>query len=225
MEHIAFAFSFGIISSIGICLASCTPILIAYLVSTEKNPRKFIGWMAFFLFLRTVVFISITVFILLLGRLALDFIREYAQMLHIFGGLLIATAGVLIFFDIGTKLRFFRAKSQGFSFLAVLFGIKPCLPHLAIWGYVLVVAGRAMTDGLIAPGEAILKAAIIAISFSLGENIVPLIIGLLGGKTIRYFRGNAFRLVTKIGGAVLFILGIVFIFYELLAPGIARIFA
>ena len=224
-EQISFSFIFGAFSSIGICLASCTPILIAYLISTEKNPRKFIGWFLLFIGVRTIVFIAITLFILLLGRLALDFIREYALVLRIIGGTFIAAVGVFIFFNIGTKLRFFRTKSQGFLSLAVLFGIKPCLPHIAIWGYILTAVGAPMVEGVISPGRAIWQSATIAISFSLGENIVPIILGALGGKSIRYFRGRGFRIATKVGGVVIFILGIVFIFYETIAPVIARIFA
>jgi len=224
-EQISFSFVFGAFSSIGVCLASCTPILIAYLISTEKDPRKFIGWFALFIGVRAGAFIAITLLILLLGRLALDFIKEYALVLRIIGGAFIAAAGALIFFNIGTRLRFFRTKSQGFLSLAVLFGIKPCLPHIGIWGYILMAVGAPMVEGVIVPAEALFQAAVIAVSFSLGENIVPVILGGLGGKSIRYFRGRGFRIATKAGGVVLFVLGIAFIFYERVAPVIARIFA
>ncbi len=224
-EHIGFSFSFGVLSSITICLASCTPILIAYLISTQKDPRKFIAWLLFFIGMRAVVFIAITLVILLLGRLALDFIREHALVLHIAGGIVIAAAGALIFFNIGTKARFFRAKSHGLSVLATLFGIKPCLPHIAIWGFILIVVGAPMLGGNISPAEAILRTTVIAISFSIGENIVPAALGVLGGKSMRYFRGRGFRIATKVAGATLFVLGIAFIFYEVVAPVIARILA
>ncbi|MCL0034611.1 hypothetical protein M1N22_01700 [Dehalococcoidia bacterium] len=224
-EQISFSFVFGAFSSIGVCLATCTPILIAYLISTEKDPRKFIGWFLLFIGMRAVAFIALTLLILLLGRLALDFIKEYALVLHIVGGTFIAAAGALIFFNIGTKLRFFRTKSRGFLSLAMLFGIKPCLPHIGIWGYILTAVGAPMVEGVIVPQEAIFQSAVIAVSFSLGENIVPIILGGLGGKSIRYFRGRGFGIATKAGGVVLFILGIAFIFYERVAPVIARIFA
>lgn len=224
-EQISFSFVFGAFSSIGICLATCTPILIAYLISTEKDPRKFIGWFLLFISMRAVAFIGITLLILLLGRLALDFIKEYALALRVIGGTFIAAAGALIFFNIGAKLRFFRTKSQGFLLLAFLFGIKPCLPHIAIWGYLLTVTGVPMVEGVISSAEAILQSAAIAVSFSIGENVVPIALGALGGKSIRYFRGRGFRIVTKTGGVILFILGIGFIFYETVAPVIARIFA
>jgi hypothetical protein len=224
-EQISFSFGFGVFSSIGICLASCTPILIAYLVSVEKDPRKFIGWFLIFIGVRTIAFIALTLLILLLGRLALDFIKEYALVLRIIGGAFIAAVGVFIFFNVGTKLRFFRTKSQGFLSLAVLFGIKPCLPHIAMWGYLLTVVGVPMVEGAIVPAEAVFQSALIAVSFSLGENIVPVVLGALGGKSIRYFRGRGFRIATKAGGIILFILGIVFIFYERIAPLIARILA
>jgi hypothetical protein len=224
-EQISFPFGFGVVSSIGICLASCTPILIAYLISTEKDPRKFIGWFLLFIGVRAIAFIAITLLILLLGRMALDFIREYALALRIIGGAFIAAAGVLIFFNIGARLCFFRTKSQGFLTLAVLFGIKPCLPHIAIWGYLLTVVGVPMVEGVIPPASAIFQSTVIAVSFSLGENIVPVILGVLGGKSIRYFRGRGFRIATKVSGVTLCILGVGFIFYERIAPVIARIFA
>ncbi|HSV31710.1 MAG TPA: hypothetical protein VLH40_06785 [Atribacteraceae bacterium] len=222
-EQISFPFIFGALSSIGICLVSCTPILIAYLISTERDPRKFIGWFLLFIGARAAVFIALTLLILLLGRLALDFIREYALVLRIVGGMFIAAAGALIFFDIGTKLRFFRTKSRGFLLLATLFGIKPCLPHIAIWGYLLTAVGVPMVERVIVPAIAVLQAAVIAVAFSIGENIVPIILGSLGSKSMRYFRGRGFVIATKVGGVALFILGIAFIFYDRIAPVIARI--
>ena len=114
-EQISFSFVFGAFSSIGICLATCTPILIAYLISTEKDPRKFIGWFLLFIGMRAVAFIALTLLILLLGRLALDFLKEYALVLHIIGGTFIAVAGALIFFNIGTKLRFFAQNRRDSS--------------------------------------------------------------------------------------------------------------
>lgn len=224
-EHISFSFMFGVISSIGICLASCTPVLIAYLVSTERDPRKFIGWMILFIALRAVAFVAVTILILMLGRLAVDFIRQYALLLRIVGGAVILAAGILIFFDIGSKLKFFRTKSKGFMLLAFLFGIKPCIPHLAIWGYLLTVVAAPMVEGTINLSDAIFSALIVSLSFSAGENILPIILGALGGKSIKYFRGNAFKIASKVCGVLLFVLGIVFIFYERVAPFLARVLA
>lgn len=217
-EQISFSFGFGIISSIGICLASCTPVLVAYLISTERDPRKFIGWMILFIVLRAAVFVALTLLILMLGRLALDFIRQYAFLLRFIGGAFISTAGVLIFFDIGSKLKFFRTKSKGFMLLSFLFGIKPCIPHLAIWGYLLYAVSAPMVEGTIGLPEAVAGALVVSVSFSVGENILPLILGALGGKSIRYFRGNAFKVVSKVCGVLLFVLGFVFIFYDRVAP-------
>ena len=229
-EQIGFAFLFGTVSSVGICLVSCTPIILAYLLSTERSSKRFVGGLVLFILARAAVFIGATVLIFLLGRLALDFIEEYATILHITGGLVISAAGALIFFDLGKKIRFFRAKSKTLLVLAFLFGIKPCLPHIAIWGYILIVAGRALPggDGGMTGAvlwAAVLRAAAIAISFSVGENIVPVVLGLLGGRTTRYLRGKGFRIATKVAGAVLFLLGIVFALYEMVAPIIARAFA
>jgi len=221
-EQISFSFGFGVLSSIGICLASCTPVLIAYLISTERDPRKFTGWMILFVALRAIVFVAMTFLILMLGRLALDFIREFAFLLHAAGGTLISLAGVLIFFDIGSKLKFFRTKSKGFMILSFLFGIKPCIPHLAIWGYLLISVAAPMVEGTISLFEAVAGALAISISFSIGENIVPLILAALGGKSIRYFRGSVFKIVSKVCGVLLFALGIVFIFYDRVAPFLAR---
>lgn len=223
MEQVSFSFIFGVLSSIGICIASCTPVLIAYLISTEKDPRKFIGWLIIFIALRAAVFIAVAFLILLLGRLAVDFIKEYALVLRIIGGAFICLAGVLIFFDIGARLRFFRAKSKGFMLLAFLFGVKPCIPHLAVWGYLLTAVGAPMVEGAIGPAEAIFAALAIAVSFSVGENILPVILGALGGRSVRYFRGGGFRIASRVCGALLFVMGVVFLFYESVAPALDRI--
>jgi hypothetical protein len=222
-EQISFAFGFGAASSVGICLATCTPILVAYLITTEEDPRRFVGWVLLFIGVRAATFIVLTLLILGLGRLALDFVREYAFVLRLVGGAAIAGAGALIFFNVVPKLRFFRSQSRGLLFLAVLFGIKPCLPHLGIWGYALIAVGAPMVEGLIPPTEAVLRSAVIGTAFSLGENIVPLAIGVLGGRSIRYFRGRGLRIASRACGAVLFLLGVAFIFYEQVAPVIARI--
>ncbi len=222
-EQISFSFMFGVVSSIGICLASCTPVLIAYLISTEKDPRKFVGWMILFIVLRAAVFVVITILIVMIGRLAVDFIRQYALLLRIVGGTFISAAGVMIFFDIGSKLKFFRTKSKGFMLLSFLFGIKPCIPHIAIWGYLLTVVAAPMIEGTISLSEAIFGALAIALSFSAGENVLPVFLGTLGGKSIRYFRGNAFKIVSKVCGTLLFALGVVFIFYDRIAPFLARV--
>lgn len=224
-EQISFSFMFGIISSVGICLASCSPVLVAYLISTEKDPRKFIGWMVLFLSLRTAVFVAVTVLILLLGRLAVDFIRDYSLVLRIIGGTIIAAAGILIFFDIGSRFKFFRTKSKGFMLLSFLFGVKPCIPHIAIWGYILTVVAAPMAEGNLNLTEAILGVLAIALSFSAGENILPLFLGALGGKTVRYFRGGMYKIVSKVCGVLLVVLGAGFIFYDRIAPILARVLA
>jgi hypothetical protein len=224
-EQIGFSLMFGLVSSIGICLASCTPVLIAYLISTERDPRKFIGWMILFVALRAIVFVAVTILILMLGRLAIDFIKQYALLLRIIGGAVILAAGVLIFFDIGSKLKFFRTKSKGFMILSFLFGIKPCIPHIAIWGYILTVVAAPMLEGTINLLGAVLSALAISLSFSVGENVLPVFLGALGGKSIRYFRGDVFKIVSKVCGALLFVLGIIFIFYDRVAPFLARVLA
>ncbi len=62
--------------------------------------------------------------------------------------------------------------------------------------------------------ENVAQAVAIAISFSIGENITPIVIGLLGGRVVlRYMRGRFYKIATKVAGAVIFVLGIVFIFY------------
>lgn len=222
-EQIGFSFGFGVVSSIGICLASCTPILLAYLISSEKEPKKFVGWMFLFLFIRFLSFFAVSMLILMLGRLAIDFIKEFEFVFRIIGGAMISVAGILIFLDIGSRVRFFKAKSKGFAIAALLFGIKPCLPHLAIWGYLLTVVAAPMIEGYQGAVQTMFVAALIAISFSVGENIVPIVLGIMGSKTIKHFQGKAFKLVTKACGAVLVLLGIVFVFYENIAPHIARI--
>lgn len=223
-EQMGFAFFFGAVSSIGVCLVSCTPIILAYLLSTERSSKRFVSGMLTFILARAAVFIGVTMLIFLLGRIALDFIQQYALILRIAGGTLISAAGVLIFFDLGKKIRFFRTESKTLVVLAVLFGVKPCIPHIAIWGYILVIAGRMMASGEAVIAGAVLQPALIAASFSLGENIVPVMLGLLGGRTMRYLRGRGFRIAGKIAGAVLFVLGIMFALYEVVAPVIARIF-
>jgi hypothetical protein len=84
------------------------------------------------------------------------------------------------------------------------------------------MVGAPMIEGVIAPVEALLQAAVMAVSFSLGENTVPIILGGLGGRSLRYFRGKGFRIATKVSGVILFILGIAFIFYDTIAPSIVR---
>ena len=195
-------FLFGIFSSIGICLASCTPILVSYLISTKRDWGRFLGQIVFFALVRVVTFTLTMVILFIVGDLALEFIREHTLVLRIIGGSFICAMGILVFFNKHLNLRFFKTRSKGLFLLALLFGVKPCLPHIAMWGYVVVAA------------EDVLQSAMVAAAFSLGENITPIVIGFFGGKAIRYLRGRAYRIASKIGGAVIFILGIVFILYD-----------
>ncbi|MCD5413777.1 MAG: hypothetical protein LR001_02055 [Clostridiales bacterium] len=223
-EFITFAFLFGLFSSVGVCLVSCTPILISYLVATEKNSKKFIKSIFYFVLMRTIAFVLITAVILILGRMALEFIREHSFLFHFIGGAIVAIAGILIFLDIGTKLHFLKTKSKGLSLLAALFGVKPCIPHLAIWGYILTVGTKLIADEYVY-GQVAFTIALIVVAFSVGENIVPLVIGFLGSKTILRFRTKGFKLATKIGGIIIFLLGIGLMWYDVLKPIMVRLFA
>ncbi len=194
-------FLFGIFSSVGICLASCTPILISYLISTKKDSGRFLGLIVFFALMRVIVFTLTMVLIFIIGDLAREFIIEHALLFRIIGGSFISAIGILIFFNKHVDLRFFKTRSKGLFLLAILFGLKPCLPHIAMWGYVLIAA------------ENVPQAAAIAVTFSLGENIVPIAIGLAGSWLLRYFRGKFYKIAIKVAGAVIFILGIIFILY------------
>ncbi len=200
-DIVFFPFSFGMLSSVGICLASCTPILVSYLISTQEDSRRFVGWMVFFVLMRAIIFILTVVIVFIMGDLAREFIKEQALLLRIIGGTFVSAIGVMIFFNKHINLRFFRTRSKGLLFLAILFGIKPCLPHIAMWGYCLMVA------------ESVTQAVAIAATFSLGENITPVAIGLLGSRVLRYFRGRFYRIATKVAGAVIFVLGIGFVLH------------
>ncbi len=201
-DIIFFPFSFGILSSIGICLASCTPILVSYLISTQKGSGRFLGQIVFFVLVRAITFILTMAIVFIIGDLAREFIERHAFLLRIIGGSFISVVGLLIFFNKHSNLRFFKTKSKGLFLLALLFGVKPCLPHIAMWSYVLVAA------------EDVHQSVMVAAAFSLGENITPIAIGFLGGRVVfRYFRGRFYRIATKVAGAVIFILGIVFILH------------
>ena len=201
LSNLIAAFSFGILSSVGVCLASCTPILVSYLISTQKDSRKFAGGIAFFVLTRAIIFISTVAIVFIIGDLAREFIKEQVLLLRIIGGTFISAMGIIIFLNKHINLKFFRTRSKGLLFLAMLFGIKPCLPHIFMWGYCLMAA------------ENVSQAVMIATAFSLGENITPVAIGLLGSRVLRYFRGRFYRIATRVAGAVIFILGVVFILY------------
>ncbi|MCD5383162.1 hypothetical protein LR066_00150 [candidate division WOR-3 bacterium] len=201
-DIIVIPFSFGILSSIGICLASCTPILVSYLISTKKEGGEFFSGILFLATIRAVTFILSLIIIFIIGDIARQFIEGHTLLLRIIGGAFISAIGAIIFFNKHVNIRFFGTRSTDLFILAVLFGIKPCLPHIAMWGYCLIAA------------ENVSQAALLGVSFSLGENVAPIVIGFLGSRVIRYFRGRAYKIATKIAGAVIFILGIVFILGE-----------
>lgn len=164
-DVIASPFLFGIFSSVGICLASCTPILVSYLISTKRDSGRFLGQIVFFALVRVITFTLTMVLLFIVGDMALEFIREHTLALRIIGGSFISAIGILIFFNKHVNFRLFKTKSKDLFLLALLFGVKPCLPHIAMWGHVLVAA------------EDVLQSAMVTAAFSLGENITPIVIG------------------------------------------------
>lgn len=186
----------GITLNISVCSLSCNPILISYIFSSKKDFPKNLKETLIFSATRTVVHTALAVILFLLGKHFLKTLAEYRFIPNILGGAFITTVGFFVFFNKHKSFSFFKTDLTDIFVLGLAAGLTPCLPHLAVWGYIIMVA------------ENLLSALILALCFGVSEFFVPIILGFATGKISLIISEKTFGYLAKVSGIVLVLMGI-----------------
>ncbi len=202
-------FSFGW----GPCLVSCGPVLISYLSGTKKDVRSSAGTYVLFSLARISVYILLGLLVFSLGRFVLQrYLGALARYIFISGGIFIILLGMLT--ALGRHLDFKSCKFlektliQKYNASAILLGLiiafVPCLPLLALLGYV----------GLVSKTWS--EVFLYCFSFGLGTAISPLaVLSVMSGLISRFWQGPkeaAYRIFSFICGLIMIFLGAGLIF-------------
>ncbi|MFA5411304.1 MAG: sulfite exporter TauE/SafE family protein [Candidatus Omnitrophota bacterium] len=190
-------FLLGLSFGFGPCLASCGPILIAYLAGTKKNVRKSITGYLLFSLSRISAYLILGLLVFFLGRLAASrLLGEYSRYIFILGGGFIAAIGALMMSGRRIEVRAWN----NLPLLGLIIGLLPCAPLLAIFSYLGLIS-RAWWQSLL-----------YSFSFGLGTLLSPLL--LLAGFTglIPRFLQNKKDNYDKI---FIFICGLIIVFLGL----------
>jgi sulfite exporter TauE/SafE len=197
----------GIIFGAGPCLASCGPILISYIISSEKGERS--GIVAYLLFsmARIAAYLCISVAVYLLGNVAVARISaEWVRHLRIIAGVLIMLVGGVVLIGKHTKVPHLRCMyaslvergAKSIFVFGLLIGLLPCAPLMALFSY----------SGLIAHSFG--QSLFFALTFGIGTLLSPLLLLAFasGALNKRVLNTNArFRTIGDIiaGGIIVFL--------------------
>ncbi len=190
----------GITLNITVCSLSCNPLLMSYILSSKKNFSKNLNEAIIFSATRAIVHILIATALFLMGKIFLKTLTEHRFILNILGGAFVATVGLFVFFNKHKSFSFFKTEAADIFALGIVAGLTPCLPHMAVWGYIIMEA------------DSLFSAVVMASCFGLGEFLVPLILGALAGKISPLIPDKIFRYVAKVSGGILILIGIGIIF-------------
>jgi len=202
-------FLYGLFFGSGPCLISCGPILISYIVGTNKNtPRGMKDYLLFSL-ARLFVYIVLALVVFFLGSFTLErLLGRCSKYVFILGGGFIVFVGIAMV--LGRKLEFklfpfiqksIRANNKpSVMMLGLIVGLLPCAPLLAVLSYI----------GLIS--KSWFSSLLYGLSFGLGTFLSPLIllIALTGfiPKLLVTRQAVYSRIFSFICGLILILLGV-----------------
>jgi sulfite exporter TauE/SafE len=195
--------SFGI----GPCLASCGPLLLAYVAATRKNIIKSIAAYLLFSLGRVCVYLVLGLLVFLCGHAITKYIPLYlSRYIFIFAALFIIALGFLVAIGKSWEHGFCRLaqdfflKKDGKTVIALGFviGIIPCAPLISTVSYI----------GLVAKN--IWQSLIFSIIFGLGTVVSPLfVLVVFAGLIPKFIREEKFiRIFNLVCGLVIIFLGL-----------------
>ena len=201
-------FLLGLSFGSGACIASCGPLLITYLVGTEKNVTKSITSYILFSVARIAVYVILSLCVFLVGRFVImRFVADILRYLVVAGGALIMVMGVLVAMGKEYKFalcgvlhkRLIEHDVKSILIMGLVIGLLPCAPLIALFSYV----------GLVSKTWA--QSLVYSLSFGLGTAFSPLIfLAVFAGAMPKFLgaRGQAvIRAVRYICAAIIIILG------------------
>lgn len=199
----------GLLFGSGPCLASCGPVLISYLAGTKKNVLA--STLAYFLFssARIAIYLLLGISVFFLGKTAAEqWLGGLSGYLFIGGGAFIILLGILT--ALGRRLEFepcrflhenlVKQYNKSAILLGLIIGILPCVPLVALMGYV----------GLVAKTWS--QAAIYCFFFGLGTVVSPLLVlSMLSGAISRFLQGRkeaVYNIFSFVCGLIIVLLGL-----------------
>ncbi|MFA4990075.1 MAG: sulfite exporter TauE/SafE family protein [Candidatus Omnitrophota bacterium] len=208
IKAIASSFILGLSFGWGPCLASCGPLILAYVVGSKKNVFKSLGAYLLFSLSRVAVYLILGALFFLLGRLVLEKLAFFYRPIAATAGLYVILLGVLMLLGKSLSLapcNFLRRNilendRKSLILLGLAIGILPCAPLVTILAYSGLTAQNAL--------ENLLYIA----AFSLGTCLSPLLLFVaLAGLLPKFLKGmqnNYVMLFRTICGLVIIIMGL-----------------
>ena len=174
----------GILFGSGPCLASCGPILISYILGTEKNILKGLSAYFLFSFSRIIIYLLFSILIFYLGQFALErAMQGWYKYVIVIGAIYIIFVGLLLIFNKNINSPFFASLQKIFLkreiknivLLGLITGLLPCAPLFALLSYVGLISKRWF------------ESLIYGFSFGMGTFLSPLVfLVLLSGSLNRF---------------------------------------
>jgi len=199
-------FILGLTLGSGPCLASCGPLLLSYIVGTNKKVAGGLLTYVLFSLARVAVYIILAIGVFFLGRFALEgFLAGLARYLFILGGAFIILLGVLVIWGgygenntcAFLKRQFLEHDKKSIVLLGVVVAIVPCAPLLAMLSYLGLVSVKWW------------QRVLGALFYGIGVFISPLLLlSGLGGLIQRWLKGRQAAILNYICGLVMVILGL-----------------
>lgn len=201
-------FLLGLTFGSGACIASCGPLLVAYLVGTEKNIAKSVASYCIFSCARIGVYAALSLCVFLAGKfVVIRLVGDASRYLIVAGGILIMLMGALVAMGRERKdafcgklhRKFLEHDAKSILIMGIVIGLMPCAPLIALFSYV----------GLVS--KTWIQSLAYSLSFGLGTAVSPLILlvvfaGLMPG--FLRVRGKAFaRIARYICATIIVILG------------------
>ncbi len=214
IKVIAANFILGLTFGWGPCLASCGPLLLAYIAGTGKNVFKSAGAYLLFSLSRIAVYMSLGMAVFFLGRLVFVKIAYLYKAGLLAAGLFIVLVGALML--LGKNMEnglcknlqknILEADKKTVIILGLATGLMPCAPLITVISYS-SLAARNFFESLL-----------YTFSFGLGTLLSPLfVLAAMAGLLPKMQRPA--RLFNAICGSVIIIMGIIVIMeLKLTAP-------
>ncbi len=201
-------FVLGLSFGAGPCLASCGPLLTAYIIGSKKGVVNSLGTYLLFSAGRISVYLVLGVAVFLLGNGFFQHLtQEYSKYIFIVGGIFLIALGILMVYGKGRNFglcdllhrRLVQENCQSALALGIITGLLPCAPLVALFTYV----------GLVSKSWP--QSIIYSFSFGAGTFISPLLLlAVLAGLMPRFFSRREYltRILEVLGGLVMVVLGI-----------------
>jgi len=198
-------FILGLSFGSGPCLASCGPLLLSYIVGTQKKVSAGLLTYSLFSIARIAVYIALAILVFFSERIVLDsLLAGISRYIFILGGTFIILLGILIILGksdskccVLLKNKFLEHDKKSIILLGIITAILPCAPLIAMLSYLGLVS-LEWRQSLLG-----------ALSFGVGVFISPLILlSALGGLFRQWLKDREVRILNYLCGIIIIVLGL-----------------